>query len=107
MTLTVAELRKIAGLPSFTAGWEGNKTDRGWPPCGIQIRGTDDVSLIAYSNASLSCPYTQFQGFTYTRHHYCPSGPWADWVKLARKILEVNKIVEARQEADYLVESLG
>ena len=101
--LNIPELRNLTGLPAFTRAWAGNGRDKGWPASGIQIYATENVSLICCENwyIDASCP-ASFIGFSYRRFHYCPQGPWDDWVRLAKKILEVDNVVQQYRDAAHI-----
>lgn len=100
--LDIPDLREYAQLPSFTAAWAGHKRNKGWPAAGIQIAASKDVALVCTHNGSVE--HASFVGFSYARFHYCPQGKWADWVALAHKIIEVDRIVQERRDAAFIVE---
>jgi hypothetical protein len=85
MSEGIVEVRERLGLQPFTSpvprlGWIGD---------GLQVYGTNDVSLVCTGNYS-DFSKAQFTGFSHSQFHYCPTGRWADWVALAKRILDAT-----------------
>lgn len=87
--MKIQKVREVVGAPSFTVG----VPKLGWPPEGIIIGNRR--AAIACTGNYLDHQSAPFSGWSYEGFHYCPSGKWADWVDLAKKILAADAALSA------------
>ena len=86
---TVADLRELPGVSSFSLGVP-RLPSGDYTPFGAVIRGSASVA-IGVTHDCASFAEATFTGWNRRDFDYCPHGPWADWVALARRILAVEE----------------
>lgn len=87
---TIAELRAMK-MPGANAAISAVPSEK-WPERGLQICGTRDVGIICDHDFE-DVRDASFTSFTWSQFHYCPTAKWGDWVKLAKRIMEIDAAV--------------
>ena len=102
------DIRELLRPLGFTANT--CKADKLWDESGLSIHEkSDDVHYftekpkytvgICANSIGMDFNKDIFHGHNYTEFHYCPKGPWNDWVRLAKKIIEADQKL---REAGYV-----
>lgn len=87
---TFAEVRAMKMLGTSAAIMAVPREN--WPERGLAVAGSLDVAIVCHHDYE-NFRDAHFSSFTFSQFHYCPTAKWNDWVRLARRILEVDAAV--------------